>query len=1096
MLKKLFFLLNISMTTILLFACSSAADNELPKTNFPTIGFSTINTTENSVDNVFSITFEISRASNSPVSFHYSSVDGSALANLDYAPIDGNVTFAAGETAKKIEITILDDLIDEPKENLKLILSEIKNATTSTPELLITIEDNDPPPDVLFDNINIVEADSETTTGNILVKLSLPSGHTFDLVYSTSDDSALENVDYFPKSGTIKFLAGETEQAIEVSVPGDLNIELNKSFNVNFEKSEFVNLTKTFAKVTIADNDGEPNIIIDDISISEGDVGTTTVAVKLRLSKSSPRTISIDYTTSEGSAVAGQDFSITSDKLIFLPGDTEEYINLSISADATYEENETFSIALSAPVNAILARNIANITILNDDSPPNIVVSPQSFNESDGIASFLVNIVPTSGLDTTVSYTTQSGSASQGVDYQATPGDLVIPAGTTVGEIQFTINEDNIDEPDETFLINFTSLQNAQTSTVTHDVTIKDNDNPPSISIDDITILEGDTGLTEVFFTVSATVESAFSMSVQYQYKNGTAIVDEDFQTASGLLTFSPGITTQKIFVKVVGDKKYESAESFVIGLSRPQFATLVTSTGQLTIRNDDSPPLVNFEKAAISITEDIGIYKAKIFLDVISGVDAVIPFQLTGTATIGTDYKSMSSAANLIIPAGNLFNTVDILLIDDASIESSETISINLGASTDAVIGLNAIHLMTISDRNREINDTGFITCADEVSNILPCPLVASPNQDAEHGRDANPATNSNTDGHAGFSFTKISATGDYLASSSAQWSCTKDNVTGLFWEKKSKQGLQNISNSYTWYNSNTELNGGTVGMLNGGSCIGSDCDTQAYIAAINQLKLCGFSDWRLPQAMEINGILMLDPSVNQFGPGAEFFPNVLTITSGMWTAQPTYATTGFFGDSVHYAAYRSVEMRNKDNPANVILVRGGVINITEDVVPVLGQSCKLINTAASTPTSRFTLNGATVIDTRTNLEWARCVTGQAWLSTSSTCSGAQTDYTWSGALTEVVVANTNVFLGKTGWRLPNAKELVSIVENQCENPAINAFVFPNTPISGGHTWTSTPSSTVNFANIVDFSNGSTAGIQISATTKTHMRLVRNIGP
>lgn len=118
--------------------------------------------------------------------------------------------------------------------------------------------------------------------------------------------------------------------------------------------------------------------------------------------------------------------------------------------------------------------------------------------------------------------------------------------------------------------------------------------------------------------------------------------------------------------------------------------------------------------------------------------------------------------------------------------------------------------------------------------------------------------------------------------------------------------------------------------------------------------------------------------------------------------------------------------------------------------VMPVAAQDCQL-DIAASTPTSRFVDNAdGTVTDSATALTWKRCSEGQAWNGT--TCTGNEATFTWQQALQ---VGTDAAFAGASDWRLPNIKELSSLVEYQCVTPAINLVVFPNT--SGMFFWSST---------------------------------------
>ncbi|HFQ13573.1 MAG TPA: DUF1566 domain-containing protein, partial [Gammaproteobacteria bacterium] len=133
----------------------------------------------------------------------------------------------------------------------------------------------------------------------------------------------------------------------------------------------------------------------------------------------------------------------------------------------------------------------------------------------------------------------------------------------------------------------------------------------------------------------------------------------------------------------------------------------------------------------------------------------------------------------------------------------------------------------------------------------------------------------------------------------------------------------------------------------------------------------------------------------------------------------------------------------------AALLLLAGQVQAICNNTIPV------------NTPTSRFVINGdGTVTDSDTGLMWKRCAEGQTW--DGMACTGTVSTYTWQQALQQVQILNAGGgYAGYSDWRVPNIKELGSIVERQCYDPAINETVFPGTPSSGF--WSS--SSTASFS-------------------------------
>ena len=106
------------------------------------------------------------------------------------------------------------------------------------------------------------------------------------------------------------------------------------------------------------------------------------------------------------------------------------------------------------------------------------------------------------------------------------------------------------------------------------------------------------------------------------------------------------------------------------------------------------------------------------------------------------------------------------------------------------------------------------------------------------------------------------------------------------------------------------------------------------------------------------------------------------------------------------------------------------------------LAQTCFTQDFSITTPTSRFTITGDVVTDNVTKLVWKRCAYGQVWNGDSVSCTGTAVRVTWQEALNLAVSEESNDL---NEWRLPNIKELSSIVEKSCVDPAVNMTVFPN---------------------------------------------------
>ncbi|MUH01297.1 DUF4347 domain-containing protein, partial [Scytonema sp. UIC 10036] len=340
----------------------------------------TINDVTVNESDTATLTVNLSNPSSESIIVSYSVTDGTAeIADEDYyvAPGESTITFAPGETSKTITVSTSDDNKFELDEIFQITLTPDSNANlVSKGEGVVTITNDDALPTVTIDDVTSNEGETATLT----VSLSNPSSQSIDVSYSVTDGTATTaDGDYTaPSESTITFAPGETSKTITVSTSTDNKFEPDETLKVTLATDSNANLgTKKEGVVTISNDDALPNInISDDVTINEGGTATFT----LTLSNPSEQLITVNYTTSDGSATTTDDDyeNLNVSTLTFAPGEISKTITVVTKHDNKFEENETFSIQLSDASNATLVKPQAFIAIANDDASPSIQIDDVS----------------------------------------------------------------------------------------------------------------------------------------------------------------------------------------------------------------------------------------------------------------------------------------------------------------------------------------------------------------------------------------------------------------------------------------------------------------------------------------------------------------------------------------------------------------------------------------------------------------------------------------------------------------------------------------------------------------------------------------------
>ena len=352
----------------------------------------------------------------------------------------------------------MGDALDEDDERFFVNLSDATNAVIAKGQGTGTILDDDASPSLSIADADVTEGNSGTRGVVFTVTLSSVSGRTVTVDFDTADGTAVAPADYAGESGTLEFAPGETTATIEVAVKGDTQIEPDETFAVELSDPGAGSLGDAAATGTIV-NDDSVAITIDDATVTEGNPppGTRTATLDVRLSAAAADAITVAFGTTDGTARAGTDYSPApaGAMLTFAPGETTKTISVTVNADTTPEPNETFFVTLSNPVNAVLARARAKVTIVDDgdesgDPDFQLLMTP-SFQviPPGGSASFAVSVVGLFGFTDEVTLTAP-----------------VLPPGITSAVFSVNPLRPTLDAPSKTSILTLTAAPGSGEITV------------------------------------------------------------------------------------------------------------------------------------------------------------------------------------------------------------------------------------------------------------------------------------------------------------------------------------------------------------------------------------------------------------------------------------------------------------------------------------------------------------------------------------------------------------------------------------------------------------------------------------------------------
>jgi hypothetical protein len=469
-------------------------------------------------------------------------------------------------------------------------------------------------------DLAVTEGNSGTVNADFMVTLGAPAAAPVSVDAKTTDGTATAaGGDYEPISPpqTLVFDPGDPQtQAVSVQVNGDLTTEQDETFFLDLENLTGARFLDNRGLATILNDDGAPSITIDDVAVTEGNSGSVFATFNVTLSHPTKLVVRVDAETADltASAAAGDYTPLGPVELTFTPGGPlSQPVSILVHGDVITEADETFALNLSDAQNATIADPQGVGTILNDDAPPALTIDDVAVAEGDSgevvLATFTVTLSHPSKQIVSVDVETADGTATEASGDYVPLGPQVLtftPGGPLTRTVSVTVNGDARAEEDETFVLNLSNPEHATIADAQGVGTILDDDDQPSIAINDVVVTEGDFPTVPATFTVTLSNPSKDVVRVQVRTVDGTAKAFLDYQPIDPpeTLTFEPGNPLSlEVTVPVLGDVEDEADEVFRVVLSNPENATLADGEGTCLILDNDGSTGIDPAAAPVAAT-------------------------------------------------------------------------------------------------------------------------------------------------------------------------------------------------------------------------------------------------------------------------------------------------------------------------------------------------------------------------------------------------------------------------------------------------------------------------------------------------------------
>ncbi len=524
---------------------------------------------------------------------------------------------------------------------------------------------------------SVIEGDEGLTNATFAVWLDSPSPQPVSLNYYTVNQTATAGLDFIATNGVLLFSPGVLTQTFCVPVIGDRLYEsdpkiFGESFRIGF--SNAVNATFAdqlrWVTCTIVDDDPMPSLTVNDISVVEGQSGTTQALFNIALSAPSGMPTTFTFATADETATAGVDYLRTLGSRTLPAGQTNWAVSVAVSGDTEPEPDEVFRLVLSNPVNATLARTQAFCTILTDE----LVLSvPAVVQENAGLIPKAASI----SICSPMSADLVVGLNSSQPGLITAPAAVAIPAGATNTCFDLVVQDDLLLNGSRTAVLAASAFRHADTQTA---ITIHDNETTILTLQLPAVVEEGSGSCTGL---VSAAVAPDEDVMVTLSSSNTNRV------QPPGTVLLSAGQTSAEFVMQLPNDLQIDGNE-------------IVMLTAHVENWTDGTANMLVLDLTNLTLTIPTPLLEGQWATGAVR-VTASAPTNQSITLS-ASDSSVLAVPASIEIPAGELSASFTCQAVEDSVYRGNQTVSVIAAApwfrsaSNSVTVLENDPHHFTIS--------------------------------------------------------------------------------------------------------------------------------------------------------------------------------------------------------------------------------------------------------------------------------------------------------------------------------------------------------------------------------------------------------------